>query len=59
MLKETHRELESWKDVAFVIDFMAKVDDGSGHWKQKTYRDAGHPNKTGNRLMYEGKSINV
>jgi hypothetical protein len=47
------KEMRTWPDVAFVIDFLKATDDGSGHWQPGTFVDPGHPNNNGHRLMYE------
>lgn len=53
-LLEVNKEL---KELAETIDFLSKVDDGKGHWKEGYDSDLIHPNSKGHLEMF--KCINL
>jgi hypothetical protein len=53
-VQEVLQELLTWPEVDHVIDFLKPcVHDGKGRWHRGAWRDAGHPNDTGHRQMFQ------
>jgi Starch binding domain/GDSL-like Lipase/Acylhydrolase family/Putative papain-like cysteine peptidase (DUF1796) len=57
LLWDTHNRMLTW-DVP-VLDWLASVEDGQGHWKPGTSFDPAHPNTLGHRLMYQSIDIQL
>ncbi|MGL5081173.1 MAG: DUF1796 family putative cysteine peptidase [Microcoleaceae cyanobacterium] len=51
LLQDTHNRMLNWG--VTVLDWLAAVDDGQGHWKEGMSFDPAHPNTIGHRLMYQ------
>jgi len=51
MLKETSKTMSTWG--VPVLEWLAAVDDGRGHWREGLYFDHAHPNSEGHRRMFE------
>lgn len=51
LLQETHDRMDQW-DVP-VLQWLSAIEDGSGHFREGFYMDAGHPNDAGYQAMYE------
>jgi len=51
LLQETNNRMQSW-DVP-ILNWLAALDNGEGHFKEGIFFDFAHPNTLGHRLMYE------
>jgi lysophospholipase L1-like esterase len=57
LLRDTHNRMLNWG--VTVLDWLAAVDNGQGHWKVGTSFDPAHPNTVGHRLMYEAIALHL
>ena len=51
VLRETDAAMQRWG--VPVLAWLPRLDDGKGHFREGLYRDTGHPNDDGYRVMYE------
>jgi hypothetical protein len=42
-----------------VLNFLAAMDNGNGHWREGEYVDAGHPNTAGHRRMFDAIDLRI
>lgn len=61
LVLETHKELQSWKEKfdVTVFDFLAHVDDGSGHWFKDMMEDFIHPNDLGHITLFRNIDVSI
>jgi lysophospholipase L1-like esterase len=57
LIKDTQTRMRQWD--APVLDWLAVVDDGHGHWKARIGFDPAHPNTLGHRLMFQAIDLNL
>jgi lysophospholipase L1-like esterase len=57
LLQATHQRMLHWG--VPVLDWLAAVDDGQGHWLPGISFDPAHPNTVGQRLMYEAIDLSL
>ena len=57
VLRRVHADLAAlgWP----TIDFLSALDDSHGRWRAGAAADAGHPNDTGHRLMFEAVDLGM
>lgn len=56
-LKSTNDRLSHWE--VPLLNWLAAVDDGWGHWKHGTSFDPAHPNTIGHQLMYQAIDLEI
>lgn len=57
LLRDTHDRMLNWG--VPVLNWLDAVDDGTGHWKPGISSDPAHPNRLGQRLMYEAIDLSL
>ncbi len=57
MLWDTHKRMLNWG--VPVLNWLADLDDGYGHWKSGISFDPAHPNTIGHQIMYEAIAQDV